>query len=276
MITNIVITGISDEDEYNQAIQILKDNGGGWYTIEHPYDELSSDSLAVDEFGKFWCTSQKWPYTYLTFQEFIERYGKKENIKIGDTIICVDRPAVKEDSYKGEHGSGWSLGHKFIVAKIDRYAYGNVYFPAIGCGCFDGEVELVSEVKTDHEALMEHLAEQINNNNESINTPEMVNNGFKKTMDIVQFAKNLVLSDDEKVLREVGVKDSQGNYTSNAREIVVNLEAVALGYKSEQDLFEKVGYSNNLSSFEYASLLTKYADKLLEIAKAMKAEQDKK
>jgi len=106
----------------------------------------------------------------------------------------------------------------------------------------------------------------------------IINNKPKKTImnTIVDFAKNLTLPVDEKLLRKVGIKNNEGNYTEAAREIVVNFEAVALGYKDEQDLFTKIGYSNNLSSFEYASLLKKYEDKLIEVAKQMEAEDKKK
>ncbi len=44
----------------------------------------------------------------------------------------------------------------------------------------------------------------------------------KTTMDnIVTFAKNLVLSSDEKILREMGLKSESGDYTPDAMRIVM-------------------------------------------------------
>jgi hypothetical protein len=40
--------------------------------------------------------------------------------------------------------------------------------------------------------------------------------------DIKNFVKNSLLSADEKAMREVGFKDSCGNYTSEARDFVIN------------------------------------------------------
>ena len=48
--------------------------------------------------------------------------------------------------------------------------------------------------------------------------------GEVKTMltNIKEFVKNSLLSADEKALREVGFKDSCGNYTSEARDFAIN------------------------------------------------------
>ncbi len=173
MITSIVITEIANENEYNQAVQILKDNGGAWSGGGHDFAKLSKEGLVVDGGGKFWNTLSSWEdYAYLTFQEFLEKYGKKEvqpKFKVGDRV------------------------------------------------------------------------------NESINTPEMVNNGFKKTMNaIIKTIKNLSLTADEKLLRKFGFKDECGNYTQDARDIVI----------------EKLVADNN----QY----------LIDTATALQAEEDKK
>lgn len=39
---------------------------------------------------------------------------------------------------------------------------------------------------------------------------------------IIEFAKNLTLSADEKLLRKVGLKDECGEYTASAMEIVLD------------------------------------------------------
>lgn len=93
---------------------------------------------------------------------------------------------------------------------------------------------------------------------------------------IVQFAKNLTLSENDKLFREVGLQNVDGSYTEEAMQIVVNLKAVELGYKDDEELFQKVGVRNHISSFEYAALFGAYNDKLVEIAKAKKAEDKKK
>jgi hypothetical protein len=100
-------------------------------------------------------------------------------------------------------------------------------------------------------------------------------NGVKKVMsNIVEFAKNLTLSQDEKLLREVGLKDECGNFTENARQVVLDLEAVELGFKSYEHLQTKVGVDSE-TSLEFARLLVKHEAKLLEIAKAKKEEEKK-
>ncbi len=47
-------------------------------------------------------------------------------------------------------------------------------------------------------------------------------NQNKNMSNIVTFVKNLTLSKEEKLLREMGLKDSCGDYTSDAREIAIN------------------------------------------------------
>ena len=50
---------------------------------------------------------------------------------------------------------------------------------------------------------------------------EKINKIEKIMSNILEFAKNLVLSEDEKLLRKYNLKDSCGNYTSDAKELVV-------------------------------------------------------
>jgi hypothetical protein len=102
-------------------------------------------------------------------------------------------------------------------------------------------------------------------------TQGIINN--KTNMDIVTFAKNLTLSSDEKLLREVGIKDNCGNYTGSALDIVEDLEAVELGFKSFEHAIERTGVDIQSSTLEAARLFKKYEAKLIEIAKAKKEEE---
>ena len=58
--------------------------------------------------------------------------------------------------------------------------------------------------------------------NRKLISTEKTNNPVAKIMStIVDTFKNLTLSADEKLLRKHGLKDSNGNYTSDAREIAL-------------------------------------------------------
>ncbi len=110
-------------------------------------------------------------------------------------------------------------------------------------------------------------------------TPEMVKPETHKIMDIVKFAKCLTLSKEEKLLRSAGLKDDNGYYTFEAREIVKDLEAVELGYKDSVDMCHHIlgdDVAGNLSFLEYDALFRKHADKLKEIAEAKRTEDKKK
>lgn len=110
--------------------------------------------------------------------------------------------------------------------------------------------------------------------------------GIKKYMtNIVEFAKNLTLSADEKVLREVGLKNSEGNWTYEAISIIKNLEAKELGFDDYVKMAKSIfrGYSTAgiesgsiaFSAFELAKTFKKHEPRLLEIAREMKANEDK-
>lgn len=96
---------------------------------------------------------------------------------------------------------------------------------------------------------------------------------------VFEFSKNLMLSSNEKLLREVGLKDEKGAWTVDAFKIVVEKEAVALGFKSSEDMAGKIGFYEggnlHLSIFEINALFSKFKDELIEIAK-QKKEEDKK
>jgi hypothetical protein len=90
---------------------------------------------------------------------------------------------------------------------------------------------------------------------------------------IVKFAKNLSLSKEEKLLREVGIKNEVGKYTNEALSIVCDLEAQETGYAGYEELCDETDHENCVSVFEIARMFKKFETKLLEIAKAKKEEE---
>lgn len=92
------------------------------------------------------------------------------------------------------------------------------------------------------------------------------------TNNIVEFAKNLTLSADEKLLREVGLHDDEGCYTEDALNIALNMESVEIGFKSYQDLCDSIPNGCTFSLLEAAKLLKKYEVQLLDMAKKLKEE----
>lgn len=117
-------------------------------------------------------------------------------------------------------------------------------------------------------SIEEHLEQNKKPNKIKQMTNELKNN-------IVDFAKNLTLSLDEKVLREVGLKDENSNWTENAMHIVLDLEAVSLGCEDFNKLGDKYLQGDcETSTIEVAMLIKKYEAQLLEIAKKMKEENN--
>jgi hypothetical protein len=219
----------------------------------------------------------------------------RSKFKVGDKVRIIDW--LNEDKAPHSQRSNF-IGKKGVVSeKKDWNRNWVVKVEGLGdCGCFNEEIELIEEqayinpdepveIERRNEAFIKEcnkMGESISNIlaqgiGEVVAEQKIINNNKEQTImeKIVQFAKNIALSADEKLLRKVGIKDGQGNYTEAARTIVVNFKAVGLGYKDEQDLFTKVGYSNNLSSFEYASLLKEYEEQLIAVAKEMEAEDKK-
>lgn len=83
---------------------------------------------------------------------------------------------------------------------------------------------------------------------------------------IVKFATDLTLSADEKSLRKAGLKNEDG-YTSDAIDIVKNMEAKSLGFKDYDTLNSQMDNAGNgTSAFEKFTLVKKYEKELLAIA----------
>jgi len=97
------------------------------------------------------------------------------------------------------------------------------------------------------------------------------------TKSVVEFAKNMMLTKEEKLLRKAGLQDERGNWTSQAFEIVQNLLAQELGFKTYKEAEEKYyDCVTSLSFMELHQAFTKYDDKLIEIAEEFEKENKNK
>lgn len=107
--------------------------------------------------------------------------------KVGDKLRCIETD--------GEKGCGWKKGREFIVKSISEHdnVGGNVYWPTENSayGIYERAVELVNPLSLN---IMSSIKE---------------------------FAKNLILSADEKLLRSQGLKTECGDYTQDAKDIVM-------------------------------------------------------
>lgn len=100
----------------------------------------------------------------------------------------------------------------------------------------------------------------------------------KLMTNIIEFAKNLTLTEDERALRKTGLQDENGNWTDNALGIVSDLEAQAKGFTDFKAILTKLnasgtGVVRSYNALQLLDLLDKYETKLIEIAKAKLAEE---
>lgn len=107
---------------------------------------------------------------------------------------------------------------------------------------------------------------------ETIGVPKTkANKLINKKMNIIKFVKDKALSKEEKVLRRVDFKDSEGNWTNTGIEAVLELEAKALGFKSYEKMKEMYA-EQHVDSFKLFELFSKYNDELVKIAFAYEKE----
>jgi len=93
------------------------------------------------------------------------------------------------------------------------------------------------------------------------------NKGNKVMSNIKIFFNDLTVSGDDKELRTAGLKDSDLNWTDDAKDIVLDLEAKELGYKDFEFMSDKHCVSQGYSAFEIIDLMAKFSEKLLATAK---------
>lgn len=176
--------------------------------------------------------------------------------KVGDTVRAV-----------GE-SRGWGHVKRGDVGKIvevvngsSNYKYWVNFSSQKNWQANDRDLELVKEGESSIVAIGVCLGE-VKNNKDKI----------KKFMcetkeNIVKFAKNLTLSNIERLAREVGLKDDEGRWTGDAESIVLDLEAKERGYTNFNNLTSVVTGCGNPSVLEMESLYKKHESALIEIAK---------
>jgi len=122
---------------------------------------------------------------------------------------------------------------------------------------------------------------KFNNALSTINVEAENKNNFMNN--ILKYAKDLTLSKEDKLLREVGLKGDNLNITSTCMDLIYDLEAKELGFDSYKKMTENYIPQNYFSSpqnyfsvLEINSLYTKHYAKILEIAEGYKKTLEKK
>lgn len=122
------------------------------------------------------------------------------------------------------------------------------------------------------------ILNQYNKDNPLAVREQSVTKGNKTMSNIVSFFNDLTVSSEDKELRKAGLKNDELQWTSQAETVVCDLEAKERGYKSFDDLDNKLEFEadRELSVFEYEALFTKFYPKLLETAKKFNKREEKK
>lgn len=100
--------------------------------------------------------------------------------------------------------------------------------------------------------------------------------GKKNMSNIVSFFNDLTVSSEDKELKKAGLKDSDLNWTRDAKDIVCNLDAKERGHKDAHDMGIKIGTIGDISPIEVDNLIKKFYAKLLDTAKKYNRREDKK
>lgn len=244
---------------------------------ENPYFKRLSD-------GKIYPCFMHWLSCYDEPQDKIIK--EKDGIKVGDKVdrngykgyVAVIDPnddycnfILRLDEYNGQNKSkywdkDWYPEHEKKEEKNCAWAS-------------KGEFTVVNENTSCNTALgptaflevqryLHNSAEDLHNSLKEIIINKPTGNKFMSN--IIKFAKDLTLTPDEKEFRKAGLQNDTG-WTTEAREIVLNLKAKSLNYKNYDDLCNVVGVSE-VSLFEFAEMFVTYYDELLKIAKKFNKE----
>lgn len=253
-------------------------NNRFWYTCEDDGNWVSEDGLELIPQGKPYTINGK---TYYAFPE--GKNIKELEIDQKRKFIVVSRSTFDVGEILTLHRDDNSENPYFENSEDEINAISLCFL-----AYYDEEVEeekspIEKTVDIRYNAIQDNLRMAVNpiylgadysNNN-------LTPSGNKFMSNIVKFAKDAALAvsnPDEKLRREVGLKDEKGNWTRDAREIVIELESQELGYKNFEELCRVVGVEVGCvfsTAFELHALFVKYDAKLLEIAKAKKAEDKK-
>jgi len=250
-LTNTIITNIKDEAQHKRVQEKLFEMG-----IESPWGKNRfmdchsgyTDIIIDDRFGDirfFNCDSNNKfvnrEYTHITADEFL-----------GEDKQCM---VLEKDTPRQEY---IDLPKDYLDIKVNILPEVPKEFWSTG----------ISERANQ---LIKDLREY--KYNTPTDTP--IVKGNKIMSNIVSFFNDLTVSAEDKDLRKAGLKDGELNWTSAARQVVLNLEAKDRGYKSIDELASKVGDSS-FGALELDSLFTKFSSKLLETAKKFNKREEKK
>ena len=159
MITEKLQVPTPTKKEYKEVVQCMLDNGNVWALedkdiLEHLWDEYKENTIiCLNYYGKNEITygyKSETDHTTYTTQEFLNKYGKKEDVFLTKYLL--------EDAIKRLYGP------------IEK--------------------------------------EELEDNN--------------KTMNMKKFVKTLTLSKEDKLLREYNLQNDCGDFTEEAKELVIN------------------------------------------------------
>jgi hypothetical protein len=218
--------------------------------------------------GKKWCDNS----TIYAESYFKGCGGEYDCILIDDNFICNTQEyfdnciIIPAKEYLGEDINNSRMLFSGLASRLaDEVAIGTETIKPLLVTSTPRKSELFEKLQEFQKAMEDYKEQNKEQNKKPNKIKQMTNN-------IVEFAKNLTLSADEKLLREVGLHDDKGCYTEDALNIALNLESVEIGYKSYQDLCDSVPEGCQFSLLEAAKLLKKYEVQLLDIAKKLKEE----
>ena len=127
-----------------------------------------------------------------------------------------------------------------------------------------GKSRFFGSIEDGYSNLPKENATTFTNGNKQLNNKKK---GNKVMSNIKIFFNDLTVSGDDKELRTAGLKDRDLNWTTDAKDIVLDLEAKELGYKDFEAMSDKHCVSQGYSAFEIIDLMAKFSEKLLATAK---------
>ena len=237
---NTIITDIKDEAQHKRVQEKLFEMGcRGVGTNSHPYGQIYIDR---DNSVRSYCGN------YITFP----RSDYQIDTSITASEFLGEKVPTKLQGESGELDTGEQMvtiapGTVREQTQIDRKAFITIN------KLFNYKIQTPNEPR--------------------------VAKGNKIMSNIVNYFNDLTVSSEDKELRKAGLKDSDLNWTRDAKIIVADLEAKERGYKDSNDLRIKLGVDEGtmmFSGYEYEGLITKFYDKLLETAKKFNKKEDKK